>query len=105
MPRLVRHRRAPAHYTVKIPPQTRKRKAAEAVLSDKNDNAHATKRHEPSAAPPTPATTGIMDTEDEFMSGMSESEMEFQGEDSDEDLDMASDDGKSFKCHPVLVRY
>lgn len=37
-----------------------------------------------------------MDTEDEFMSGMSESEADFQGEDSEEDLDMGSDDGELF---------
>lgn len=48
-----------------------------------------------------------MDTEDEFMSGMSESEadadFDFQGGDSEEDVDMGSDEGNlqfaSFKYH------
>jgi len=67
-------------------------------VSEKTIQQAAKKPHKVSTAPPTPATTGKMDTEDEFMSGMSESEadvdFDFQNGDSDDEVDMASDEGK-----------
>jgi len=92
---LVDHRRVQHKSSDKISPQTRKRKAAE---NSSTEAAPPAKKQQASATdPPTPATTGIMDTEDEFMSGMSESEadgeFDFQVGDSEDDVDMGSDEG------------
>lgn len=98
-----------------IPPQTRKRKAAEATTSPISDDtlpnkrtqlASAGKQHQgPEAAPPTPLTTttshngnddshsdadpaadDAMDSEDDFMSNLSSEDDMMQEDDSDNDM-------------------
>lgn len=94
---LVHYRRVQHTSDAKITPQNRKRKAVDDEKNITNGQPPAKKKQHASSAapPPTPATTGIMDTEDEFMSGMSGSEgdADFQGGDSEDDIDMGSDDG------------
>lgn len=75
-----------------IPPTTRKRKAAEATLSSVNKGQHPKKRVASAASPPTPVTAGSpsMDSDDDFMSGVSSEDDVLQDE---SDNDNASGDG------------
>ncbi|TVY15677.1 E3 ubiquitin-protein ligase dbl4 [Lachnellula arida] len=73
-----------------IPPQSKKRKAAEATVASDTLSAQRSSKRIASAAavkegPPTPLTTGSpMDSDDEFMSGMSSDEDMLQESDNDD---------------------
>ncbi|TVY54427.1 E3 ubiquitin-protein ligase dbl4, partial [Lachnellula cervina] len=73
-----------------IPPQSKKRKAAEAIVASDTLSAQRSSKRIASAAavkegPPTPLTTGSpMDSEDEFMSGMSSDDDMLQESDNDD---------------------
>lgn len=71
-----------------IPPQSKKRKAAEAIASSDNLSAARESKRIASAVkegPPTPLTTASpMDSEDDFMSGMSSEDDVLQESDNDD---------------------
>ncbi|TVY91843.1 E3 ubiquitin-protein ligase [Lachnellula willkommii] len=73
-----------------IPPQSKKRKAAEATVASDTLSAQRSSKRIASAAavkegPPTPLTTGSpMDSDDEFMSGMSSDDDMLQESDNDD---------------------
>jgi hypothetical protein len=72
-----------------IPPQTKKRKAAEAIVSSDKLSATRSSKRIASAAvkegPPTPLTTASpMDSEDDFMSGMSSDDDMLQESDNED---------------------
>ncbi|TVY35644.1 E3 ubiquitin-protein ligase, partial [Lachnellula subtilissima] len=73
-----------------IPPQSKKRKAAEAIVASDNLSAQRSSKRIASAAadkegPPTPlTTTSPMDSDDDFMSGMSSDDDMLQESDNDD---------------------
>ncbi|TVY73537.1 E3 ubiquitin-protein ligase dbl4, partial [Lachnellula suecica] len=80
-----------------IPPQTKKRKAAEAIAPSDNLSATRASKRIASAAlkegPPTPLTTASpMDSEDEFMSGMSSEDDGLDGLQESDNEDGSADD-------------
>ncbi|RFU78282.1 ring finger [Trichoderma arundinaceum] len=74
--------------TVTIPPITRKRKAAEATITSTDTENTPQKKIVASAglpaAPPTPVTTGDMDSEEEYMSPISSDDEIMQDDSGDE---------------------
>jgi len=71
-----------------IPPQSKKRKAAEEIVSSDNLSAARSNKRiasEIKEGPPTPLTTASpMDSEDDFMSGMSSEDDVLQESDNDD---------------------